>query len=65
MATLLWRYITFSGWPMGGPDTIDNTVCVCPNHHRELHFGKRAGLLRDQLERLRLGNGYADVKSLY
>lgn len=24
----------------GGPDTPDNTVAVCPNCHRELHFGK-------------------------
>lgn len=24
----------------GSPDTPDNTVAVCPNCHRELHFGK-------------------------
>ena len=24
----------------GGSDTIANTVCVCPNCHKELHYGK-------------------------
>lgn len=37
----------------GGPDTIDNTVCVCPNHHREFHLGRRAAELREVLVRLR------------
>lgn len=22
-----------------GPDTLDNVIAVCPNHHREAHFG--------------------------
>ncbi|MBB4349274.1 HNH endonuclease [Aliirhizobium cellulosilyticum] len=35
----------------GGPDTIDNAVALCPDCHRELHFGieremKRDGLLK-------------------
>jgi hypothetical protein len=37
----------------GGPDTLENTVCVCPNHHRELHLGRRAKELRRALEQLR------------
>ena len=27
----------------GGPDTIHNCVAVCPNCHRNLHYGKDAG----------------------
>lgn len=23
----------------GGEDTVDNTIAVCPNCHRELHYG--------------------------
>lgn len=23
-----------------GPDTLDNVIALCPNHHREAHFGK-------------------------
>ncbi len=26
----------------GGPDTLENTVAVCPNCHRELHHGRHA-----------------------
>jgi predicted HNH restriction endonuclease len=29
----------------GGKDTIENTACLCPTHHREIHHGK----LRQQL----------------
>ena len=25
----------------GGEDSPENAVCVCPNHHRELHVGVR------------------------
>jgi 5-methylcytosine-specific restriction protein A len=41
----------------GGTDDIANTVCVCPNHHRALHYGKVASKLREQLEALRGGEG--------
>jgi 5-methylcytosine-specific restriction protein A len=37
----------------GGADDIGNTVCICPNHHRALHYGKVAAKLREQLEGLR------------
>lgn len=29
----------------GGDDTPENVVCLCPNHHREAHFGGRADAL--------------------
>ncbi len=41
----------------GGPDTIDNTVCVCPNHHRELHHGADRGRLTETLVQLRTASG--------
>ncbi|MBW7877599.1 MAG: HNH endonuclease, partial [Candidatus Cloacimonetes bacterium] len=28
---------------LGGPDTPENTVAICPNCHRELHFGRDRG----------------------
>jgi HNH endonuclease len=31
-----------------GEDIIENVVCVCANHHRELHFGRR----RDELTKM-------------
>jgi len=37
----------------GGVDTITNTVCVCPNHHRELHHGKNREALKAELEQIR------------
>lgn len=30
-----------------GPDSLDNVIALCPNHHREAHFGAN----REQLER--------------
>lgn len=33
----------------GGPDTAENAVALCPNCHRECHFGSRAVTLRLQL----------------
>lgn len=30
-----------------GPDTLDNVIALCPNHHREAHFGADS----EQLER--------------
>lgn len=31
----------------GGPDTVANVICLCPNHHREAHFGADAARLRE------------------
>ena len=31
----------------GGPDTVANVICLCPNHHREAHFGANAARLRE------------------
>jgi hypothetical protein len=39
----------------GGRDTIDNTACICPGHHREVHLGARATELRRMLTALRQG----------
>lgn len=35
------------GEPHNGPDTPENLVCVCPNHHAELDFGVRPLALAD------------------
>ena len=32
-----------------GPDTVCNVVAVCPNCHRELHYGKKKKLLLESL----------------
>ncbi|WP_081056631.1 EVE domain-containing protein [Burkholderia vietnamiensis] len=37
----------------GGVDRIENVVCLCPTHHKEAHFGKRAGDLREQFHQIR------------
>jgi len=37
----------------GGPDTMENMVCVCANHHRELHYGENREQLKKQLQDLR------------
>lgn len=37
----------------GGKDTIENVVCVCANHHRELHVGKRREDLTNLLRSVR------------
>lgn len=36
-----------------GEDSIENVVCVCANHHRELHFGKRHKELAESLRLIR------------
>jgi 5-methylcytosine-specific restriction protein A len=33
----------------GGPDTEKNVVAICPNDHREAHFGLRRHEIRDRL----------------
>ena len=41
----------------GGPDVPDNAIAICPNCHRQLHFGKDRESLRAatiaKIERLR------------
>lgn len=32
-----------------GPDSASNVVALCPNHHREAHYGRKATLIREQL----------------
>jgi hypothetical protein len=39
----------------GGADVPENVACLCPSHHREVHYGQRAGELRQVLAQLRLG----------
>ena len=34
-----------------GPDTLDNVIALCPNHHREAHFGKDRVAFEGQLMR--------------
>ncbi|MDE0157184.1 MAG: HNH endonuclease [Gammaproteobacteria bacterium] len=42
----------------GGPDTLENTVALCPNCHRDLHYGrdrkKKERKLRGYLKKLNL-----------
>lgn len=37
----------------GGLDTIHNVACLCPSHHREIHFGANAEELKTTLQKLR------------
>lgn len=32
----------------GGPDTEGNVVALCPNHHREAHYGEQSQRMREQ-----------------
>ena len=41
----------------GGEDTLENVVCLCPAHHREVHVGSRATALTEVLRTVRLGDG--------
>ena len=36
-----------------GPDTVDNTVALCPNCHREAHKGTERACIRNRLRNLR------------
>lgn len=36
----------------GGSDVITNVAAVCPNHHREAHYGAQSELIRDYLLRV-------------
>lgn len=33
----------------GGPDTVYNVAAICPDHHREAHYGQNALLIQDKL----------------
>jgi hypothetical protein len=37
----------------GGEDVPENVACLCPNHHRELHYGEQSSRLRQTLIELR------------
>lgn len=36
----------------GGADSIINVIALCPNHHREAHFGNQSGLMRAKMEEI-------------
>ncbi len=36
-----------------GEDTIDNVACLCPNHHKEIHYGENKPRLTEELLRKR------------
>ena len=38
----------------GGEDTLKNVACICPNHHRENHFGSNREELWEMLLRKRV-----------
>ena len=40
---------------MGGADTISNTACLCPAHHREIHLGRRRSSVEKELKAKRCG----------
>lgn len=35
-----------------GEDTVENVIALCPNHHREAHFGVNRITLEEELEKL-------------
>ncbi|WP_094554422.1 EVE domain-containing protein [Synechococcus sp. 1G10] len=41
----------------GGTDIPDNVACLCPSHHREIHFGMEGGRLTNLLLELRKRSG--------
>jgi hypothetical protein len=45
----------------GGPDSAENVVALCPNHHREAHFGETANTIRTYLQTKRLGSRGREV----
>jgi EVE domain/HNH endonuclease len=46
----------------GGDDTTDNVACLCPSHHREIHFGIRRSELEAALSELRGACPPRDIK---
>jgi 5-methylcytosine-specific restriction endonuclease McrA len=43
----------------GGPDTLDNTVALCPTHHRFLHYGTDRQKLAAALQELRKADAFS------
>jgi hypothetical protein len=41
----------------GGADDLGNVACLCPAHHREVHYGKAAAVIQAALIRLRMHDG--------
>jgi len=39
-----------------GEDSLENTACLCPAHHREIHFGENKDKLKMELKKLRSKN---------
>lgn len=37
----------------GGGDTLENTTCLCPDHHKEIHFGESREKLKKVLLKIR------------
>lgn len=48
----------------GGADTIYNVAAICPNHHREAHYGQNADIIKDRLIK-RIADLVADEVSDY
>jgi hypothetical protein len=42
----------------GGDDTVENTACLCPTHHREIHHGKLRQQLTASLKAIRSKGGH-------
>ncbi len=49
----------------GGPDILENTVAVCPTHHRLLHHDKHRQLVASQLLQKRELESAANTADLY
>ena len=35
----------------GGDDTSENVIALCPNHHREAHYGEKRNDMRNEMLR--------------
>lgn len=44
----------------GGLDKPENTICLCPTHHKEAHLGKRSDDLRKQFHEVRAESSGVD-----
>lgn len=42
----------------GGEDTLENTVALCPTHHRYLHIGKGRDKLTQELQARRRAEAF-------
>jgi 5-methylcytosine-specific restriction protein A len=45
-----------------GPDTIHNVAAICPNHHREAHYGQNAGIIREALTKRITESTYINLR---